>query len=155
GQAVTCDDFLQCMAEVSGRDLSVFARWYSQAGTPLVTATGDYDAEARRYVLTLRQSAPPTPGQPDKQPFHIPLRLALLGEAGALRLVREGVPPDPETEDNTELVLELTEAEHRVVFLEVGEEPVPSLLRGFSAPVRLEFPYTREQRTFLALRDGD
>lgn len=155
GQAVTCEDFLQCMAEVSGRDLSVFERWYSQAGTPVLEVRGDYDAATGRYGLTVRQSCPPTPGQPDKLPFHIPLRMALLGEAGALRLVQEGVPPDPDSEDNTELVLEITEAEQRFVFLEVGEEPVPSLLRGFSAPVRLDFPYTRDQLAFLFQRDGD
>lgn len=155
GQAATCDDFLRCMAEVSGRDLSVFERWYSQAGTPVLHIEGEYNAEARTYALTVRQSCPPTPGQPHKAPFHIPLRVALLGDAGALRLELEGSPPDLETADNTEQVLELTEAEHRFVFRNVGEAPVPSLLRDFSAPVKLHYPYTREELAFLLQRDGD
>lgn len=155
GQAVTCDDFVQCMAEVSGRNLDQFKRWYSQAGTPQLDVRGDYDAEARTFTLTVGQSCPPTPGQPVKAPFHIPLAMALLGEAGALRLELDGVDADPDTNDNTQLVLDVTEAEQRFVFNNINEAPVPSLLRGFSAPVKLDYPYTRQQLGFLLSRDDD
>ena len=86
GQAVTCDDFVAAMEEAGGRDFTQFKRWYTQSGTPRLAVTGAYDADARTYTLTVTQSCPPTPGQPTKEPFHIPLAIALLGDAGALRL---------------------------------------------------------------------
>ena len=155
GQAVTCDDFVAAMEDVSGRDLTQFKRWYTQAGTPCLTVAGEYDADAQTYTLTVAQSCPPTPGQPRKEPFHIPLALALLGEAGALRLHIEGREPDFDSADNTELVLDITEAQQRFTFTQIGERPVPSLLRGFSAPVRLQFPYSRDDLLFLMRSDSD
>jgi aminopeptidase N len=135
GQAVTCDDFLAAMADVSGRDLSVFGRWYGQAGTPVVHAHGSYAPERATYTLTLRQELPPTPGQPVKQPVLIPVRVGLIGGHGQdLRVARADAPDEPA---RTEHVLELSSAEHTFVFHDVSERPVPSLLRGFSAPVRL------------------
>jgi aminopeptidase N len=155
GQAVTCDDFVAAMEDVSGRDFTQFKRWYTQAGTPCITASGEYDADARTYTLTVAQSCPPSPGQPHKAPFHIPLAVALLGDAGALRLQLEGREPDFDSADNTQLVLDVTEAEQRFTFTQIGERPVPSLLRGFSAPVRLQFPYSRDDLMFLMSRDSD
>jgi aminopeptidase N len=155
GQAVTCDDFVRAMEEVSGRDLTQFRRWYSQAGTPQLHASGSYDADARTYTLTVTQTCPPTPGQPHKEPFHIPLAIALLGDAGALRLQLAGAAPDVERSDNTELVLDVTGCEQRFVFIDILEPPVPSLLRGFSAPVKLHYPYTRDELMALMRRDSD
>ncbi len=123
GEAATVDQFAACMAEVSGKDLTQFMRWYSQAGTPTVTSKGDYDAFNKRFTLTLTQSIPKTPGQPDKLPMVIPIKTALFGTDGA-RL-------------GDERVLELTENEQRFVFDGIDEKPVPSLLRDYSAPVIL------------------
>lgn len=159
GQAVTCDDFVQAMQEVSRRDLTQFKRWYSQAGTPRLEINGHYDENARTYALTVKQSCPPTPGQPNKEPFHIPLAVALLGDAGALRLqladraselALADVP-----DDNTELVLDVTASEQQFVFTDIPEAPVPSLLRGFSAPVKLAYPYSRDELMTLMRRDSD
>ena len=155
GQAVTCDDFVRAMEDVSGRDLSQFKRWYSQAGTPVLTIDGSYDAAAGTFTLQVRQSCPPSPGQPVKLPFHIPLKVALLGDAGALRLKLAGHNADTETADNTEMVLDITAPQHTFVFEDLPEQPVPSLLRGFSAPVRLHYPYTRDQLCFLMRGDSD
>jgi aminopeptidase N len=155
GQAVTCDDFVKSMEAASGRDLSRFRRWYEQAGTPQLSISGEYDETVGTFTLTVKQSCPPTPGQPLKQPFHIPLAVALLGDAGALRLQLHGEPVDPESSDNTSRVLELTEAEHTFVFTDLPERPVPSLLRGFSAPVKLHYPYSRDDLMLLMSRDSD
>jgi aminopeptidase N len=155
GEAVTCDDFVAAMEEVSGRDFTQFRRWYTQAGTPRLQLDGSYDADARTYTLTVKQSCPPTPGQAEKAPFHIPLALSLLGDAGALRLLLAGQPANAETADNTALVLDVTEAEQQFTFIDILEQPIPSLLRGFSAPVKLAFPYTRDELTFLMRRDSD
>ncbi len=155
GQAVTCEDFVKAMEDASGVDLRLFRRWYEQAGTPVLDVTGEYDAQAQTYSLQVRQSCPATPGQPNKLPMHIPLATALLGDAGALKLSLRGKPDDPEVEDNTVMVLDVVEAEQTFVFENVIEEPVPSLLRGFSAPVKLNFPYTREQLIQLMKVDSD
>lgn len=155
GQAVTCEDFVRAMEDASGVDLTQFRRWYSQAGTPLVTVRDDYDAEAERYTLTVTQSCPPTPGQPHKEPMLIPLAMGLLGEAGNLPLKLAGQAPDAETADNTSTVLLLSEPEQHFVFEQVRERPVPSLLRGFSAPVRLDYNYSRAELCALMSRDDD
>ena len=81
-QAVTTDDFVQAMADASGVDLTQFKHWYDQAGTPVLEVTDAYDAAAQRYTFTVRQYCPPTPGQPEKRPFHIPLALGLVGPDG-------------------------------------------------------------------------
>src|SRR5690606_35243247 len=122
------------------------------AGTPVLDVTAHHDAEARTCTLTVRQSCPPTPRQPDKQPLHIPLTLALLGPDGRhlpLRLADE-TPPT-----RTERVCELREPVTTLTFADVPERPVPSLLRGFSAPVRLRLPLTAEEPLLLAARDDD
>src|SRR5690606_16096085 len=129
--------------------------WYHQAGTPRLDISGAYDADSRTYTLTVRQSCPPTPGQPNKQAFHIPLAIALLGEAGALRLQVQGASPDVESSDNTELVLDVMQRDQKFVFVDIPEQPVPSLLRGFSAPVKLHYPYTRDELMTLMRSDSD
>ncbi len=152
GQAVTTDDFVQAMMDVSGRDLSQFKRWYDQAGTPRVSVQRAYDAARQTYTLTLRQACAATPGQEHKLPFHIPLRMALLDAGGAplpLRLVDETTAPGGER------VVELTQEEQRFTFVDVPDEPVPSLLRGFSAPVKLELELTDAELAFLMGHDSD
>jgi aminopeptidase N len=150
GQAVACDDFRRAMADASARDLTQFERWYSQAGTPVVKAQMAYDARARTCTVTLEQSCPPTPGQPRKLPFHIPVAVGLLGADGRdLPLILDGHAA------GTTAVLELTRPRQRFVFTGVAEEPVPSLLRNFSAPVVLDYPYTDAQLLHLYQFDGD
>ena len=152
GQAVTCEEFVVAMEDASGVDLKQFRNWYSQAGTPQLTAAGVYDEAARCYTLTVDQSCPATPGQQLKKPFHIPLSMALLGANGALPLQLQG---DNDPAAATEKVLNITEQSQQFVFENVDEEPVPSLLRGFSAPVKLSFNYSREQLLFIMGNDSD
>ncbi len=152
GQAVTTEDFVKAMEDASGIDLGQFRRWYSQAGTPELNISASYDADKQRYSLLVRQSCPDTPGQTDKQPFTIPLRLGLLDRQGnelALQLAGE------EQAGGTDRVLEITEAEQELVFENLPERPIPSLLRGFSAPVRLHYDYSREDFFFLMQHDSD
>lgn len=152
GQAVTTDDFVAAMADASGQDLSQFKLWYDQAGTPLLQVSDHYDADSKRYTLTFRQSCPPTPDQPEKRPFHIPVKLGLLDAAGNdLTLNLEGGGLEP----CTSCVLSVKQAEQSFTFTDVPVKPVPSLLRGFSAPVRLDYAYTDEQLTFLLAHDSD
>ena len=155
GQAVTTEDFVAALAEASGRDLSQFKNWYSQAGTPRLHVTDSYDEDAQEYSLTIKQSCPPTPECQNKLPFHIPVAVGLLGSAGDLPLSLKDAEPDFETGDNTHLVLELTAAEQTFVFQRVQEKPVPSLLRGFSAPVKLHYNYSRDDLIVLMSRDSD
>ena len=138
-QAVTIDDFAQAMQDTSGVDLSRFKLWYHQAGTPEVTVSDSYDAASRRYTLTLTQRTPPTPGQPDKQPLVVPVAMGLLTADGHEVAAR---------------TLLLTETEQSFTFEEVSGPPVPSLLRGFSAPVKLAGVPLAELR-FLAAHDTD
>lgn len=155
GQAVTCEDFVRAMEDASGVDLARFRNWYSQAGTPLLTVRDEYDEESARYTLHVNQSCPATPGQPVKQPFVIPLAMGLLGEAGNLPLQLESGEPGPECEDNTHVVLLVDKPSQSFVFQGVRERPVPSLLRGFSAPVRLDYRYSKSDLRALMSRDGD
>lgn len=151
GQAVTIEDFVGCMAEVSDVDLGQFMRWYSQAGTPEIDAHGEYDYAHGEYHLTLRQRTPATPGQADKLPLHIPIRMGLVGTKSGqdLTLTLSG------EKLGSDAVIHLTEDEQRFVFSDVAEAPVPSLLRDFSAPVKLHFPYSREDLAFLLTHDSD
>jgi len=135
GVAATVEDFLSCFAEASGRDLSHFALWYRQAGTPIVSTTGVYDPAAQTFTLTLRQETRPTPGQDDKKPVVIPVALALFGDRD------EKIPlvsADATAEELQRGVFELTTLSRSIIFTQVPSRPAPSLLRGFSAPVRLE-----------------
>lgn len=153
GQAVTTEDFVCAMEDASGVDLSQFRRWYSQAGTPQVQVTGNYDASRQTYELLVRQSCPPTPDQSHKEPFHIPLRVGLLSADGReLPLVLEG---ETSSVVLTERVLDVKRPLQSFVFTGVDSKPVPSLLRGFSAPVKLSFDYTRDELLFIMTRDSD
>ncbi len=177
GQAVTCEDFVAAMAAASGVDFGQFMRWYTQAGTPRLTASGAHDAAARRYTLTLRQSPPAS--QPDNLPCHIPVAVGLVGADGSgvvLHLLppvqgegRGGdgaissafnrnqphPPPNLPLEGGGTMVLSLTEAEQTFVFENVAGPVVPSLLRDYSAPVLLDFPYTDEDLAHLLAFDVD
>ncbi|MET3054963.1 aminopeptidase N [Pseudomonas alkylphenolica] len=152
GQAVTCDDFIKAMEDANDVDLTQFKRWYSQAGTPRVAVSEVYDSTAKTYSLTFRQSYPVTPDKVEKQPFVIPVELGLLDAQGndiALRLQGEAAAA------GTSRVLSVTEAEQTFTFVDVSAKPLPSLLRGFSAPVKLSFPYDRDQLMFLMQHDSD
>ena len=155
GQAVTCEDFVVAMEDASQRDLSQFRLWYSQAGTPKLKVSDHYDSEHQTYTLTIKQSCESTPNQSNKDPFHIPLAIGLLGDAGNLPLSLKGESKSSESSDNTNRVLEITQAEQCFIFEDVMEAPVPSLLRGFSAPVKLEYDYSREDLAFIMSRDSD
>ncbi|MDX5334047.1 MAG: aminopeptidase N [Gammaproteobacteria bacterium] len=152
GQAVTTDDFRAAMADANGADLAQFQRWYDQAGTPVVRAEGRWLPDEQVFELRLAQSCPPTPGQSEKRPFLIPVAVGLLGADGRdLPLVLEGETGEGETTR----VLRLTRAEQVFRFTGITEAPVPSLLRGFSAPVNLEFEQTPEALMFLMAHDTD
>ena len=135
GQAVTCDDFVAAMADSSGVDLAQFKRWYDIAGTPLLECRGEYDAVKKRYALSVRQSMNP--------PFHVPLAVGLLGSKGE-ELLAEGTR-----------VLSVTESEQQFVFENVPAAPIPSLLRGFSAPVNLKVDYLEAALVHLMAHDSD
>lgn len=157
GQAVTCDDFAQAIADANpasdlARLLPQFKRWYSQAGTPRLAAHGVYDAAARSYTLSFVQSCAPTPGQPVKDPFVIPVNLGLLGTDGRelpLQLAGE----ENATQGTRTLVL--TRPGEQFTFLNIDAEPVPSILRGFSAPVILDHEYSDAQLLTLLANDPD
>jgi len=158
GQAVTCDDFRFAMADASGRELTQFERWYAQAGTPRLRAEGQFDPEKKQYRLSLAQDYPETafeiPDADQRLPLHLPVRLGLLGPDGAAIPIRlEG---EEEAEGVvTSRVLELTEAEQTFVFEGVAEEPVASLLRDFSAPVKLEMERSAESMALQMAHDED
>ncbi|MVZ10586.1 DUF3458 domain-containing protein, partial [Enterobacteriaceae bacterium 8376wG6] len=131
GSAATCDDFVQAMEDASNVDLSRFRRWYSQSGTPLLTVRDEYDAETQQYRLHVSQKTAPTADQPEKLPLHIPLDIELYdSEGNVIPLQKGGLPVNN--------VLNVTEAEQTFVFDGVAHKPVPSLLREFSAPVKLD-----------------
>jgi aminopeptidase N len=137
--AVTIEDFVASLSQGGAADLSPFLAWYSQAGTPVLTVRDEYDADSKRYRLTLSQHTAPTPGQPTKQPLPIPVAIGLL------------TPNGDEVERRTLL---LDRAEQTFEFEDIPAPPVPSLLRGFSAPVRLQ-GLPRERLRFLAAHDTD
>jgi aminopeptidase N len=150
GHAATVEQFVQCFADASGRDFfPQFMRWYSQAGTPEIKAAPHYDALAKTYRLDITQTIPPTPGEPTKEPMVIPLALGLVGKNGGdLPLTLNG-----ETVERG--VLKLTQPSHSFTFTGVTERPVPSLNRGFSAPVKLSLPIEPGDLRFLAAHDSD
>jgi aminopeptidase N len=149
GEAATVEQFVQCFADVSGRDFSQFMLWYTQAGTPYVVVTPHYDARAKTYRLDITQTVPPTPGQPDKKPMVIPLALGLVGKDGGDLPLSLGGNPLPHG------VLEVTAPRQSFVFTGVAEPPVPSINRGFSAAVKLSLPIESNELRFLAAHDRD
>ncbi len=161
GQAVTCDDFAQAIADANpgselATRLAAFKRWYSQAGTPCVKAHGEYDAAAQIYTLSLSQSCPATPGQPSKLPVVIPVELGLLAQDGsALPLHLEGDVADSSSTGTTSRTIVLDGPSITLRFTGVPGNPVPSLLRGFSAPVRLDIDNTDAELLTLLAHDTD
>lgn len=142
GSAATCDDFVQAMEDASGVDLTLFRRWYSQAGTPELSVRDEYDAEHQQYRLYVTQQTPPTSEQADKLPLHIPLDIELYDPQGnVIPLMIDG--------ESVSNVLNVTESEQSFAFDNVPHKPIPSLLREFSAPVKLEYPYSDQQLSFL------
>ncbi|NJD25908.1 MAG: aminopeptidase N [Betaproteobacteria bacterium] len=139
GQAVTCEDFVAAMSAASGFDFSQFMRWYNQPGTPHVAVDGHFDAESRSYTLTCTQS---NRRASDDAPYLIPLRVALFSAAGDLLA-------------GSERTLQLTATTQSFAFNDIAAEPVPSLLRDFSAPVYLDFAYTPEQLALLLGHETD
>ena len=168
GMAVTTDDWVQCMADASGLDLAQFKLWYSQAGTPEVEARGHYDEAAKTYSLTLRQHIPDTPGQTNKQPMHIPVAFGLIGPNGndlplktfaavpehSASAFRDGAD-GPADIGATTVVLQLTDEEQTFTFKDIGTRPVPSILRNFSAPVKLTTDLSDDDLRFLMVHDSD
>jgi aminopeptidase N len=150
GQAVTIEDFLAAFADATSRDLQQFKLWYAQSGTPEIVAKGNYDPRQKTYTLNISQNCPPTPGQPVKKPMHIPVRFGLVGPNGDDLAIESanGAAIDGE-------VIQLTDANHTIVFNGVSARPIPSLLRGFSAPVRLSIDLSPEDLIFLTRTDSD
>jgi len=149
GEAATIEQFVQCFADVSRRDFSQFMRWYSQAGTPEVIASGTHDARAKTYTLELQQTLQPTPGQPTKEPMIIPLVVGLIGRSGRELPLRM----DGRAVERNVIVLE--RPSQTFIFDNVDEAPVVSLNRGFSAPVKLTANLSSADLQLLAAHDSD
>ncbi|MGZ5016585.1 MAG: aminopeptidase N [Methylobacter sp.] len=150
GQAVTCDDFVSAMEAVNNIDLTQFRRWYAQAGTPVLAVQQHYDPSAQTLTLTVRQSCPPTPGQAVKEALHIPVTMGLLNKDGSVAPCKlQGGPA------SDEVILQVTEAEQNFIFEGLAEQPVVSILRSFSAPVKLVMERSLDELAFLLSYDGD
>ncbi len=142
GQAVTIEEFVKAMEDASGISLAQFRTWYSQAGTPVVEVKDQYDPTTQTYTLTIKQSCAPTPGQADKKPLHIPIKIGLFDESGKEIVLENSV-------------LHLKKATEDFVFHNLKAKPIPSLLRGFSAPVKLHYDYSDQALQFLFTHDSD
>jgi aminopeptidase N len=149
GQAVTCDDFIAAMQDSSGVDLTLFKRWYSQAGTPVVTATDEFDSASGTYRLTMKQQTPATKNQPTTLPLHIPVRVGLLDASGNV------LTSEISGGASQEHVLHLESNEQVFEFTGLTSKPIPSLLRGFSAPVKLHYDYSTADLLLLMSSDSD
>ncbi|HEU5018064.1 MAG TPA: aminopeptidase N [Pseudolabrys sp.] len=150
GEAATIEQFIQCFADASGRDMAQFMRWYNQAGTPEVTVSGRYDGARKTYLLECKQTVPPTPGQPDKEPMVIPLALGLVGKDGRdlpLQSAADGILDRG--------VLVLNQAAQQLEFTGIAERPMLSINRGFSAPIKLVTDLDAGDLAFLAAHDSD
>ena len=140
GQAVTCEDFVKCMQDASGIDLDQFFLWYKQAGTPEVDVSYEYDQNTQKYTLNFKQRVPETPGQSNKEPMHIPIKVGLLNDKG---------------EDIAQALIELKDEKTSYVFDDISSKPIPSLLRGFSAPVKINSDLSEDDHRFLMVNDND
>ena len=149
GQAVTCDDFVNAMEAANAIDLTQFRRWYAQAGTPVVSVQQHYDPSAQTLTLTMSQSCPATPGQTVKEALHIPVAVGLLNKDGSV------APCVTTLECGNEVILQLTQAEQVFVFESLTEQPVISILRGFSAPIKLVLERSLDELAFLLSYDSD
>lgn len=155
GQAVTCEDFVKAMEAANNIDLTQFRRWYEQAGTPVLTVTQHYDANTKTLTLAIKQHCPPTPNQPVKLPLHIPVTVGLLNPDGSAAVCKVLEDKNTLLNPKNEVILQLTEAEQVFSFIDLPEQPVVSLLRGFSAPVKLEMEHSLEELAFLLSYDTD
>jgi len=154
GQAVTCEDFVTCMEDANLINLTQFKLWYSQAGTPVLNVTGKHDPESKVYELTVKQTVPETPGQREKLPMQMPFAVGLLDKDGKeLPLSLYGDKPG--WEPPTTRLLNVSKPRETYRFMNVAEPPVPSLNRGFSAPLRVEMAYADADRAFLMANDPD
>jgi len=149
GEAATVEQFIKCFADVSGRDMTQFMRWYSQAGTPEVTVCGRFDAARKTYTLDAKQNVPPTPGQPTKEPMVIPLGIGLVGKDG------RDLPLATQSASVAHGVLVLSEPAAMIEFTGIAGKPVLSINRGFSAPIKLITDLTASDLAFLAAHDSD
>jgi len=154
GQAVTTDDFVKAMEDANDIDLAQFKRWYSQAGTPVLIVKDHYDEFNRTYSLTIKQSCPATPNQVVKEAFYIPITVSLLNPEGEL-IPLQLVTDNDDALYQTTRVLMLTEHEQKFTFLNISSPVVPSLLRGFSAPVKLNIAHSNSELAFLMTNDTD
>jgi aminopeptidase N len=152
GTAATVEDWVRCFEDAAGRDLKQFRLWYRQAGTPVIEAKGHYDPATKQYTLDLSQTQNPTPGQPEKKPLHVPVKIGLIGkQAGALPLTLQG----ENQAGPTSRVLELKEPRQRFVFVDVAEPPLLSLGQDFSAPAIFKADYSSADRALLMGSDAD
>jgi len=152
GQAVTTEDFVKSIEEINQRDFSQFKNWYNQSGTPILNFSDEYNSETQSYTLNVEQSFGTLPEQMKNKAFHIPVEIGLLDSLGndmPLTLSGRGV------ENTKSIVLEITEIKQTFIFNDVKEKPLPSLLRGFSAPVKIKYDYSNEQLAFLMASDKD
>ena len=146
GQAVTTEDFVSALEDANGANFTQFKRWYSQAGTPVVDVSTYYNAAEKSYTLSFKQHCPATPKQANKQAFHIPISIGLIDPSGQEILLDN---------EQTSTVFELTETEQSLTFKNIPAEPIPSILRGFSAPVKLQQTLSLEQNIHLFKHDSD
>lgn len=151
GQAVTCDDFVSAMEAANEINLTQFRRWYGQAGTPVINVGQDYNPTNQTLTLTIKQSCPPTPGQAVKEPFHIPITVGLIDNSGnPVKCKLQG-----QDGENDETILQLTAAEQAFTFKGLTEKPIVSILRNFSAPVKLVMERSLDELAFLLSYDSD
>ncbi|KAL8112485.1 hypothetical protein AgCh_019987 [Apium graveolens] len=161
GQAVTCEDFFAAMRDANNADFSNFLMWYSQAGTPIVKVSSNYNAESRTFSLKFSQEVPPTPGQPEKDPMFIPVAVGLLDSSGRdmplSSVYHDGKLESVETNGQPvhTTILRVTKKEEEFVFSDITQKPIPSLLRGYSAPIRLDSDLTDSDLFFLLAHDSD
>ena len=158
GQAVTTEDFVRAIEDANDMDLTRFRTWYRQAGTPVLDISSRYDESEGVLTLTVHQSCPPSPGQKEKGPYHMPLAVGLLDESGSdiqFTVDKPDISSIVADDDAYTVVLNITESSREFTLGGIGQKPVVSLLRGFSAPVKLNYDYTRDELTFLMTHDND
>ena len=153
GEAVTTDDFIKAIEDTNAIDLNQFKYWYTQAGTPELHIDCHYDVANNTYTLNVTQQCPPTPGEPHKQPFYIPLAVGLLAKNGENLPLQLAGETDPS--QSTTRVLSVINSHHRFTFINIKSKPYVSLLQGFSAPVNVYFDYSDDDLAFLMLNDSD
>ena len=158
GAAVTIEDLLQAMSDASGRNLEQFKRWYDQAGTPELSVKQSWNPATSEFILDISQRSPATPGQAENLPLHIPLAMALLDRNGNeldLKLADDTAAETAVSNHSDNCVLEIKQRRQRFRFRDISEKPTISLLRGFSAPVKLECNYDKTELAFIAAYDND